>query len=326
MNGVTRVSDGRLRKVGVVPRAMQGTERQVWRIVALVAASSLLAVSLPAGRADNGIGDEFPLVSAAYPPGNGSAVLRIHNDGSPFVVSVGSFGRYFPNGGGYTIYDSAGVLVDLTSYLDEGETGAFVEVGPATVNGYLPHSDSGFGGSLGGYYNTGNSWDGHATGDLTLVFWTSGAQESWSYEIRGGPGTTVLSGPVFENRTFAYDSKDFSGALNVGAMDFPVGARAQIATSLTIPVKGTFVGFVLPSLESYDVLQASDGKVNSDNLTLETPAHEFRTCPCTLGNTTGTDAFGAGNFTFHLTGASAGIHPEINDAAVVGADVTIPPP
>lgn len=140
---------------------------------------------------------------------------------------------------------------------------------------------------------------------LTYVAFTAYAGDAnWSFDVRTNDtaAVSVDSG----NESFIKRSTDFSGKLMVQAED----AHANLDTALTIHNRGTLIAIFQPSAP-YSPLVPHEAWV-------ETPTG-IQTCPCHSYEIAGADAWGPGDYAFHLTEASTG------ESVLFGASVRLPP-
>jgi len=137
-------------------------------------------------------------------------------------------------------------------------------------------------------------------GTYKALLIAGGNARGWSWALRGNASVSAPTASITGSDVYAYSAKDFSGLASVqgyaGAFNVPsAGAALNVATQRAITAAHSLVGigFFAP------------GTTIHSDMTMDGPGGS-RTCPCSLGAVTGSDAAGPGSYSFRYTGVGAG--------------------
>lgn len=277
-------------------------------------ASSMLVPSIRAGQ-DPFPWEDTPIASWS---GEGSHWLAMR-------IAIGEGRLYFASRAygvvplfatGLALYDADGAQLAVWSHATSGARlpYTYAQVGDARVV-VPPPVESPFGMVGSG---TGLSWgyDGHAplpTGEYVVVLWSGAPGATWTVEARGNAPFAVV-GTQEGPEAYAFTGRDFEGAASagsesnmeasgVGGVGAPlvgnagVGARAQVAASVTALVAERFVG----SFEARRAFTLLGVHTGVEQLSVENPA-ELRSCDpaCVFDDPI------PGAWTFRATGVAVG--------------------
>lgn len=294
------------------------SRQTVW--VSLVHARSMRTVlavflllvlgSTPPVAADEGA--SLPLLLQDTMPLSGWISFRLESDGSPLFFEMMSPSTSGGSHMAWMVYDAHDKLLGGITFSGVTEmSGHMVDVHP--IDG-VDVSETSWNPSQWGRGTSGVTLNtALAPGSYKILLAMVADMDDWRYTVRGG-GATTLGEPLVGDGAWFFTSRNFEGKANVqafaeGRHTAAFGGRVEVETTRTITVEHAFVGIFL-------------GGLGSDRLAYEVDG-VTRACPCGFAGVAPEKAV-AGEITFHLTGAGAGMRG-MSEILLVGVDARLPP-
>ena len=306
------------------------------RLAAGVVVVLLLAVAAPASAMHSYYPEPLEVLHEGTAKGSFWTAYRVKTNGGGATTHMKVDTPTLPSGMGGLILDGRGkVLFGIVSAVIPGGNGAYVDVN--MVPGVPIHYDLREPTPEYPFWDVAMNWNGPGTpspyvGDLTFVWWTSGASNKGvAVDLRAQPNVTMVGGRACSagaecthgtgwesgSDTFVYLSDDFTGAATLKGGAGAASARANYDTHRSVTVDHSLLAGFLGYGSHADVLKATTPTTTIDC-----------TLSCFPGMNDVTGPQGPGKYTFTIT-AGAGGGPAttyFGEVVLNGADVILPGP
>ncbi|HVL49736.1 MAG TPA: hypothetical protein VM889_14360 [Candidatus Thermoplasmatota archaeon] len=263
---------------------------------------------------------DLPTLASGEFAGPGWVAIRLSTPGTEVVGEASVWGKGGPVGAASFGYAGNGSWQSTNTYAGfPGQHGVAVDAGFGAVrHDALNRGDFHWQGvGVGSGFNDPRS-PVTIVGERVLLLFAAGDIERFAWRLQGGEGVEIL-GITSGVEAYLLTSSEFRSAASAHAYEDGWGVRANVASMRDLSIERALVGIyapVLASANAFAVTGPQGVEPCTDVFIALQPI-------CHWGETTGPDARGPGDYTFHATGAGGGISG-LAEFYLLAADVELP--